>query len=733
MDDSASDFSRVCGFLEAIGAGRVFHHGTTLLVHLRNVWRVLLAWECAPEVCLAGLCHSLYCSLVSANPDGRRQLAKQIGVPAEILVYMIAVIPREQVNQIVMGSAIFSLRAGGTHAGDNIAAITAILVANDLALLGHCSLSQRVLERTRCFASDSLHLLPVRARADVAKLYRLEGCDDANSCAIARASYAAAYKCGGTRKYDPDDIYLLRGLEKVLPERALILDAGCGLPVEFHSAGAFRTVGLNAAIDQTLLAIGDTAVFLPLRTDLCLLPFRAEAFDGICFFYALDNIPRARQSVAMGEVYRVLKPEGWALLCLGGSDIPARIAAGFPSQSIGSSSNDADENLAMLCELGFRVHWSRIVGDASSRNLFVMAQKVEKPEMLESVPIAPHDRITLERFIYPSVSSARDAIRNLYRDQWPVLTARDAHQTSFSLCDHLAISPHRDNHLQEVLRSVFGLTLPEAAGYFEMERLTSGTFLITLQHTWALMNFAVWIRDHQAAGAIPTILHIDSHDDLQPPSILTSGDHRVFRAPLGVDVMDLTDPSTVQPFIERGFVGIGGFLTPAFHAIRDCHFVHLHPPTGNAPSMRRANLELTVARLPYFGGNGEQPIARVVTDGESMHNTVPVLFASNTTAIPALPGSGPVLVDIDMDYFCNHFDDSTLRPPPIFTVSDIIRRMADIGAWLHGALSGRPVELVNLAFSPGFYPAALWEGTLPAARNWGRSLLQTLRTRRATS
>jgi hypothetical protein len=60
--DSRADFSNVCDFVEKAGAGGVFYHGTTLLIHLRNVWRILSNWECPPEVCSAGLCHSVYSS-----------------------------------------------------------------------------------------------------------------------------------------------------------------------------------------------------------------------------------------------------------------------------------------------------------------------------------------------------------------------------------------------------------------------------------------------------------------------------------------------------------------------------------------------------------------------------------------------------------------------------------------------------------------------------------------------
>ena len=79
-----------------------------------------------------------------------------------------------------------------------------------------------------------------------------------------------------------------------------------------------------------------------------------------------------------GEVYRVLRPRGLALLCVGADDVPEN---DDPESWLGVpmywSHFDADTNLGLLRGMGFGIEWSRRVADPMDHgaHLFVLARR----------------------------------------------------------------------------------------------------------------------------------------------------------------------------------------------------------------------------------------------------------------------------------------------------------------------------------------------------------------------
>src|SRR3546814_1831606 len=75
-------------------------------------------------------------------------------------------------------------------------------------------------------------------------------------------------------------------------------------------------------------------------------------------------------------------------------------------------------------------------------------------------------------------------------------------------------------------------------------------------------------------------------------------------------------------------------------------------------------------------------------------------------------GSGPALLHIDMDYFCNRFDGDTdwrTRPHSLDANLDIIlSKIDEMAAALRQTGIGRRIEDVVIAYSPGFFPAEFW-------------------------
>ena len=196
-----------------------------------------------------------------------------------------------------------------------------------------------------------------------------------------KAGYnAIAAKYVATRNENSEDVQLLQELVQRLPEKARILDAGCGagVPVTKYLSRFYDVTGVDFAEEQIQLArqLVPQAQFL--CQDITQLTFPDNSFDAICSYYAIIHIPRQEHQPLLQNFYRMLRPSGLALLCLGANDLENDIAEDYLGIRMYWSHFDAETNLRMLETCGFDLIWSKLVADCSSpgsAHLFVLAQK----------------------------------------------------------------------------------------------------------------------------------------------------------------------------------------------------------------------------------------------------------------------------------------------------------------------------------------------------------------------
>lgn len=191
---------------------------------------------------------------------------------------------------------------------------------------------------------------------------------------------AIAVKYLTARLEDSEDMQLLKELVCRLPRGAKILDAGCGagVPVTKFLSQFFEVTGVDFAENQINLAhqLVPQAHFL--CKDMTELTFPDNSFDAICSYYAIIHIPREEHTSLLSNFYRMLKPSGFILLCMGSVDLPADIDRDYYGNPMYWSHYDAETNIKIVEKCGFAVIWSKIVVDASfpeSTHLFVLAQK----------------------------------------------------------------------------------------------------------------------------------------------------------------------------------------------------------------------------------------------------------------------------------------------------------------------------------------------------------------------
>ena len=94
MRFSKTIYDQVIGFLKSRSAERIGHVNGTLLAHLEGTCALLLNWGNPVDLCLAGLCHTVYGTdgfpVQLLDISQRSELKRMIGPQAEGLVYLFA-------------------------------------------------------------------------------------------------------------------------------------------------------------------------------------------------------------------------------------------------------------------------------------------------------------------------------------------------------------------------------------------------------------------------------------------------------------------------------------------------------------------------------------------------------------------------------------------------------------------------------------------------------------------
>jgi SAM-dependent methyltransferase len=165
-----------------------------------------------------------------------------------------------------------------------------------------------------------------------------------------------------------------------LPERARVLDLGCGagIPSTKKLAERFDVVGADISEVQLRLARANVAGATFIRSDLPELDFPDESFAGITAFYSISHLPRDEHRGLFRQIVRWLKPGGFFLATLGADDIPDRTGEwlGVP---MFFSSFDADTNRRLIEAAGLSVALDEVVSSREPEGevafLWLLAQK----------------------------------------------------------------------------------------------------------------------------------------------------------------------------------------------------------------------------------------------------------------------------------------------------------------------------------------------------------------------
>ncbi len=263
---------------------------------------------------------------------------------------------------------------------------------------------------------------------------------------------------------------------------------------------------------------------------------------------------------------------------------------------------------------------------------------------------------------------------------------------------------HVDPELAQGLSSWGNLSRREMA----MAQRRSGRILRVLYDTWTLYSWSEWFAHNGIKPGEPlTILHVDDHHDLMSPRLFMRDEGLV--DPMTGLCFDLFDPESVLSALNSGAVGMGSFLTPILRCFPQADVRQLTQPpkvTGTTdnrvvltervddllePGALRPAVELLASNL----GDGNY---RITNDLECWLEHI---------------GPGPILLHVDMDYFNNRYDgDEDWRERKYILdpcLDDVMAEVDRISVALRSADLVSRIQDAVIAYSPGFFPAELWE------------------------
>lgn len=240
-------------------------------------------------------------------------------------------------------------------------------------------------------------------------------------------------------------------------------------------------------------------------------------------------------------------------------------------------------------------------------------------------------------------------------------------------------------------------------------RRRHGHILSALYDTWTLHSWSKWLNG-LAIDSIENvlILHVDDHQDLGAPRVFIDDDE--WRDPLTGAKYTFDDPASVLAAIESGALGMGSFLTPFLHRFPQAEVRHLcQPPKVN----QTLDFQIKITTIPDDLLELGRPRPAVELEPTTAE-TGPGRYRMTPDTQDWLDraGTGPALLHIDMDYFCNRFDgdsDWRSRPDPLDPDLDtILAKIDEMVLALRQTGVGNRIEDVVIAYSPGFFPAEFW-------------------------
>ncbi|MBC8085714.1 MAG: hypothetical protein H7Z40_00495 [Phycisphaerae bacterium] len=320
------------------------------------------------------------------------------------------------------------------------------------------------------------------------------------------------------------------------------------------------------------------------------------------------------------------------------------------------------------------------------------------------------DQWLCERILVNDVHVAADEILSLYKDK--ILRAAPSEsEVLYTVAPDIVAPSRADVSLETNLRAYFDLSLEQYPAWTNLETIGRVHAFFSFNHSMALGPWAAYLLAPGRPRCM--VLHFDAHDDLASPKVGATQTRGVFAAPVGRATLDLRDGATIEEFVRRGFVGIGSFIVPLLHTVEELDLIHID---REAPeTVQSFAIAPDWESYQTFTGTGiSRPKVRLDASLEAAR--LSYMRTSDVRRALEHAAGRDVILDIDLDYFCNAFDNNA--PPnttALLSVDQVTCMIEELGENLNA--SGVVPSLVTIALSPGFFPSDYWKSALKVLRH----------------
>jgi len=177
---------------------------------------------------------------------------------------------------------------------------------------------------------------------------------------------AGAYEQARREAASPE----IKWLKKQLPNKAQVLDIGCGsgLPVTRDLAKRFVVTGVDISSEQIRRARENVRHATFFHSDIMAIDFPAASFDAVVALYAIFHLPRGEHARLLGNIRRWLKLGGYLVATLAREADDPYTEDDFFGVEMYWSNYGMPEYNAILAESGFELLKSSDVGHGYTKD-----------------------------------------------------------------------------------------------------------------------------------------------------------------------------------------------------------------------------------------------------------------------------------------------------------------------------------------------------------------------------
>ncbi len=193
---------------------------------------------------------------------------------------------------------------------------------------------------------------------------------------IVRAGYDRIAGRYTTEREKFDNWAEVKAFQHTLPEKARVLDVGCGtgVPIARHlTKNGCEVVGIDMSKEMVAVATRNVPEATFMQMNMIELDFPPESFDGLISCYAIIHVPRECHAAIFRAFYSALKPEGVMLVsvaCWAWEEV-----ATYMGEKMFWSHHDPAVTESLITEAGFVIDFGRAIEGGGEKHHWVLARK----------------------------------------------------------------------------------------------------------------------------------------------------------------------------------------------------------------------------------------------------------------------------------------------------------------------------------------------------------------------